>query len=1759
MANDDLKIKITIDTDTKQVIVARNEVNKLGSSLLGTDTAANGLKNSLRSAVYSAAGLIGVSIGIKELASSFIKTSDAMKDLDGRLRLATSSLGEYKKQQIALMGVANSSFSRISDVTNLYIKMSQGLKQVGFATDDITRVTNNFTKALQLGGATAEESSSAILQFSQAMGSGVLRGEEFNAVNEASPKLMQYLADSISVPIGALRNLAAEGKLTSDIVANALLKAGDAINADFANMPITVSRSLTLVKNELADLTKNVDKELDITGFLSDKFKNFSGMLSENKESITAFFGFIGENKGTLGVLAIALTTNALKAKLFSAALKLLNVDAMSSNRTFRQMSIEQKALVVATNSARNAFIALKVALSSFLPAAAIGGAIMGISMLMDHFDKAKTSAQSFNNALSMTRSELEKLSHASVSNALIGAKNELKDLQEEFNDLNRDLRLNYKFNYLGNGKAIPTKFANNDDIVEKAARMDELAKKIKEIYNLQNDLNLLKSQKSSEKNSSEAERQALNEQYKQVTALGEKYKDVKIPVELEEQLKAVNADLKKINELKDTGADIGDTLDKAKAKKAELEKKIAEEQKKSQEESKKAREDAKRANAVYLEDKAAYYKTIKDYANANAIELLKYEKELNEKVQKGNLTKLEKATALNAKKIELEKATAAEIKRINEDAINDELNKLDENIELYKITAQYEKMAAEQKKKARLEAQEFIKKYKNLSQKEISEIYKFYELEAARKADSAVDKFKNSFEEIKDSWNVTVSAMGKNIEDNLFDFITGKTTSLNNAFRQMGKEMFASFISPYARSFSSSAAGLFTGLLGGGNGGVASFANSYGLELKNGVYSGDIKGSRVEILSDGTVKSGGNVLGEILNVGSSVTSIANLANGSTLSGLSGLFNGGAGLSLGGLQSSLVGSLYSPFGFLANGATSLGMGGLGSGIASFGGGFANAFGLNSLAFNGFGSAFGGGIATGLGSLAGGAALGGLGGFLGDKLFGTQTKATQIGALGGAIGTAILPGIGTAVGSVLGSLVGGAFGTWKQHDYGVYLGQNLNANSNSSFSSTDIQKYVDSEKKSWFGSKSKTDLSALDDAALKSINSAISKVSFLLKDFSGGEFNLPARKYNKNTFYDEALGGAIISSVTGKEYNKALDFGNPGELEAIWRNWEAVAKDASKSVFEVLSEAAAEVSGTMQTLKIASFNSDLEKLKYQSNYALDSFKALGAGLLETSNNIKDIAQISAEDIKNAYQNAIKADFSKETISAFNELVNAYNSATSAQKAYSDALKSFVETAYNALISIKSAYGDSVETLSLDAISAQWGLLNTELKGLFPTIQAAAQAFRNMSNADMAEFLKADTDLKNSLIASTAKYITYANNANANLQKEFENYKTTVANANAQILRLQKEKEKSSLEATIKNYEASKAIYQKLTDIASDLKFKIYDKAEINAVYSNSLQKVKSDLTNGEYNSANLDELQKSALAKAENLKNSSISAEQYRFEVLKMANQIENIAPKDFRQSVEDSLNAANKQLKKLEDALGENSDAQINVLKESISSATTNFASLMSQNAGLFATLGGSFAENFNAILKEFQNVNKANSNLVLNTGQIQAPSSSSSKTVTANGAVLTNPKDFEVNSYYQQILGRSAEDAGLRYWSDSHLNGAELKAAMEYAVWRETGTTDKETLRRIQEKQGLKMFADGGIVTRPTAAMIGEAGYPEAVIPLQGGRGVKVDMDGAFTEVVSELKALKEELRAIKQNGVYNNRFLNENSDGSALLVKVV
>ena len=118
-------------------------------------------------------------------------------------------------------------------------------------SDEAIVFAENLNKLYKVAGASQEEMHSSQLQLLQAMGSGVLRGEEFNAVFEAAPNIMQTEADYMGVPIGKLREMAADGKITADIVKNAMLGATSEINAQFDQMPMTWADVWTGVMNKL--------------------------------------------------------------------------------------------------------------------------------------------------------------------------------------------------------------------------------------------------------------------------------------------------------------------------------------------------------------------------------------------------------------------------------------------------------------------------------------------------------------------------------------------------------------------------------------------------------------------------------------------------------------------------------------------------------------------------------------------------------------------------------------------------------------------------------------------------------------------------------------------------------------------------------------------------------------------------------------------------------------------------------------------------------------------------------------------------------------------------------------------------------------------------------------------------------------------------------------------------------------------------------------------------------------------------------------------------------------------------------------------------------------------------------------------------------------------------------------------------------------------------------------------------------------------
>lgn len=283
MAESVTSLRLKVDsTDVKN---AEKDLNNLTRASVNTEKSTGMLYRSFAS-LSTILGTIGVAALIKE----FINIADQMNLVDSRLKMVSASTAEYVAQQKALLSISKDTYSSVSDITTLYTKLNPALKAIGATTKDVNNITSSFSKGLKLGGANTAEAASATLQFAQAMGSGVLRGEEFNAIAEASPKLMQYLADGLGVPITSMRKLAQEGELTSGKVGGALLKMSTQINEDFTQIPITVGMATTNLKTDLSIAIMEFDKTTGATKALAETISGLSADLSGYTKDVSNFY-----------------------------------------------------------------------------------------------------------------------------------------------------------------------------------------------------------------------------------------------------------------------------------------------------------------------------------------------------------------------------------------------------------------------------------------------------------------------------------------------------------------------------------------------------------------------------------------------------------------------------------------------------------------------------------------------------------------------------------------------------------------------------------------------------------------------------------------------------------------------------------------------------------------------------------------------------------------------------------------------------------------------------------------------------------------------------------------------------------------------------------------------------------------------------------------------------------------------------------------------------------------------------------------------------------------------------------------------------------------------------------------------------------------------------------------------------------------------------------------------------------------------------
>ena len=220
-----------------------------------------------------------------------VQIADAWNMMSARLKLATAGQREYVTAQKELFAIAQRIGVPIQETATLYGKLQQAVRMLGGEQQDALSITESISQALRLSGASATEAQSSLLQFGQALASGVLRGEEFNSVVENSPRLAQALADGLNVPIGRLRKLAEEGRLTADVVVNALMSQKDKLAAEYAQLPQTVSQSFERLRNAFGQWVSKVD---EATGF-TKKLAEALTFLADNLDTVMQWLKRIAE------------------------------------------------------------------------------------------------------------------------------------------------------------------------------------------------------------------------------------------------------------------------------------------------------------------------------------------------------------------------------------------------------------------------------------------------------------------------------------------------------------------------------------------------------------------------------------------------------------------------------------------------------------------------------------------------------------------------------------------------------------------------------------------------------------------------------------------------------------------------------------------------------------------------------------------------------------------------------------------------------------------------------------------------------------------------------------------------------------------------------------------------------------------------------------------------------------------------------------------------------------------------------------------------------------------------------------------------------------------------------------------------------------------------------------------------------------------------------------------------------------------------
>lgn len=486
----ELIIKISANSSSFQSEIARasrmgadyyktmeNGGKKAAAATRETQRSIAALNGELASVKATATGVAGAFAGAFA-TGQLVHYADTWNQLTGRLRLASTGADDFATSQRTLMDISQRTGTSFEANANLYSRIAASLRDAGYASADVAKVTETVATALKLSGASTEEASSVITQLSQALGSGVLRGEEFNAIMENGGRLAKLLAQGLGTTIGGLRNMANNGQLTTDKIVP-LLTNVEQLRKEFDTLPASISGSAQKVENAFMAWVGGANNAVGASSTLSGILDGLAKNIDTVANTAGALVGiglarFFGNMVGSVASATTEIARNtAAEVALAQAQVRGAQVSVAAARQAVYRaqqakaaaVSIEaqivaERNLIAAQSGLNNAISARGSAVNNLTNSASLmsrlGSGVLGIlggwpgliigagaAMygLYEHTQQVHKEAVAFADNLDDINSKLQKMSVAGLRSTAVDASASLEAQKKDLADLDEQIR----------------------------------------------------------------------------------------------------------------------------------------------------------------------------------------------------------------------------------------------------------------------------------------------------------------------------------------------------------------------------------------------------------------------------------------------------------------------------------------------------------------------------------------------------------------------------------------------------------------------------------------------------------------------------------------------------------------------------------------------------------------------------------------------------------------------------------------------------------------------------------------------------------------------------------------------------------------------------------------------------------------------------------------------------------------------------------------------------------------------------------------------------------------------------------------------------------------------------------------------------------------------------------------------------------------------------------------------------------------------